>query len=135
MNVTAVVAACIVEDGYVLLQGRENENRLKDFFELPGGKVEEGEILEQALEREILEEIDCIVTHSSLIHAQINKYPPDPNSYLVLFYYCNISGRPKPLVGSVNWVPFNNLHVYKTLPGLTETVSKVIKLNIHTKQV
>lgn len=128
MNVIAVVAACIVQDGYILLHGRENENRLQDYFELPGGKVEQGEILEYALEREILEELDCTVTYSSLVHAQINRYPPDLNSYLVLFYHCNISGKPKPLIGSINWIPVNKVHDYKTLPGLIETVSKITKL-------
>lgn len=125
-EIVAVAAACIVQQGYILLQGRENEKRLQDHFELPGGKVEEGETLEEALAREIKEELDCAIDKPKLIHAQINRYPPDPNNYLVLFYIVDLKGEPKPLVGSLHWARVDKVKDLKTLPGIQEILQHLV---------
>lgn len=123
-KIVAVVAACIIKDGYVLMQGRENENRLQDYYQFPGGKVEEGETLEAALAREIREELGCEIEEPLLIHARINMYSSDPKSYLVLFFLADLLGEPKPLVGSLHWIPTGKLQDYKTLPGTVESIIK-----------
>lgn len=54
--------ACIIFNGRLftdstcILLGRRNKEPNKGFYVLPGGGVEEGEPLEEALQREILEE-------------------------------------------------------------------------------
>ncbi len=52
-----VVAAVIVKDGRVLIAQRKKEERLGGKWEFPGGKVETGENPEQALKRELREEL------------------------------------------------------------------------------
>lgn len=52
-----VVAAVIVEDGRALIDKRSPDGLLGGLWEFPGGKVEEGEGLSQALERELCEEL------------------------------------------------------------------------------
>ncbi len=47
-----VVAACIIDDGRVLLQSRKLDKNYREFWNFPGGKVEPGETLEEALARE-----------------------------------------------------------------------------------
>ena len=56
VNVTAVVAV-IREGGRVLIQRRPEKGLLAGLWEFPGGKVEPGETLKDALKREIREEL------------------------------------------------------------------------------
>ena len=55
-----VVGAIIVRDGRILAVKRgENKNKAVAFkYEFPGGKIEQGETPEQALRRELLEEMN-----------------------------------------------------------------------------
>lgn len=53
-----VVGAAVVRDGRVLAARRTEPPRLAGLWEFPGGKVEEGETDEQALVREIREELE-----------------------------------------------------------------------------
>lgn len=52
-----VTAAVIIEDGLLFLARRGPEEKLAGLWELPGGKLEPDETLEQCLERELLEEL------------------------------------------------------------------------------
>ena len=55
-----VVGAIIVKDGRILAVKRgENKNKAVAFkYEFPGGKIEQGETPEQALKRELIEEMN-----------------------------------------------------------------------------
>ena len=55
----AVVGAAVVRDGRVLASRRTGPPELAGFWEFPGGKVEPGESDEQALVRELAEELGC----------------------------------------------------------------------------
>ncbi len=54
---TVVAAVIYRDDGRVLIAQRPAEGLLGNLWEFPGGKVEQGETLEAALKREILEEL------------------------------------------------------------------------------
>ena len=56
---TPVVGAAILRDGTVLAARRTAPVEVAGRWEFPGGKVEQGESPEQALVREIAEELDC----------------------------------------------------------------------------
>ena len=73
-------------------------------WEFPGGQVEEGETLMQALEREVFEETGITVIPKSLIDVYSNTKQP---SILMLDFACEyISGEPKTSAESlsVEWV-------------------------------
>ena len=56
-----VVAAILIEDGRFFATQRGYGN-WKDWWEFPGGKVEAGETPEEALVREIKEELDTLIS-------------------------------------------------------------------------
>lgn len=56
-----VVAAMLVESGRVLIARRGPNMALAGCWEFPGGKLEQGETPQAALEREILEELELVV--------------------------------------------------------------------------
>ncbi len=61
-----VVAALIEKDGKYLIAQRKAGSALGGLWEFPGGKVEAGESDTEALEREILEEFNTVVTVGKL---------------------------------------------------------------------
>src|SRR5690625_4794703 len=54
-----VVGAVIVENGKILCAQRNTDTTLPFLWEFPGGKIEPGETPENALQREIKEELLC----------------------------------------------------------------------------
>lgn len=60
-----VVGAAILDKGELLAARRISPAKLAGRYELPGGKVEEGENLHDALIREIAEELSCLVSVES----------------------------------------------------------------------
>ncbi|BBI69883.1 hypothetical protein PKHYL_40740 [Psychrobacter sp. KH172YL61] len=69
MSVINVVAAVIKhDDKYLCAQRKKSKFEYLSYkFEFPGGKVESNETLEQALHREILEELDANIEIVSIL--------------------------------------------------------------------
>ena len=74
MESKEVVAAIIVKDGRVFATQR-GYGDFKDWWEFPGGKIEPGESPEQALVREIREELDAEIRIQSLLRTVEWDYP------------------------------------------------------------
>ena len=90
-----VVAALIMKDGKILIAKRSTGNKdVIGKWEFPGGKVEENETEEQAIEREIKEEFDILVRAEKFITNVISK---DKKSEIDLkLYLCKyIDGKIK----------------------------------------
>lgn len=69
-----VTAAIIIKDDRVLIAQRADPPKLAGFWEFPGGKVEEGETVEECLVREIQEELSIDVAVLSWYGQSIYKY-------------------------------------------------------------
>lgn len=63
-----VVAAVIEKDGRFLIARRAPHKADAGFWEFPGGKVEPGETPQQALKRELCEEMDVAAEIGELVH-------------------------------------------------------------------
>ena len=74
MKTVEVVAAIIIKDGRVFATQR-GYGEFKDGWEFPGGKIEQGESREDALEREIKEELDADIRVGSLLETVEYDYP------------------------------------------------------------
>lgn len=61
-------------DGRILLARRAPSQHLEGHWELPGGKVEPGESLESALQRELLEELGLVVSVGKELARTVYHY-------------------------------------------------------------
>lgn len=77
MKTIEVVAAIVVHDGKVLCvqRGKSKLDYISKKFEFPGGKLEANETLEQALTREMAEELKMFVTVERLFLTVKHSYP------------------------------------------------------------
>ncbi len=82
-----VVAAIIVKDGQVFCAKRPPEKVLGDLWEFPGGKVESGETLEEALHREIKEELGISIRIQESLMSLVHRY--DTHEVQVHTYLCD----------------------------------------------
>lgn len=100
-----VVAALIRKDGEVLITERWPGKHLGLTWEFPGGKVEEGESNDQALKRELMEELGIEVRVGSCCFQTTYSYS-SKEVHLSIFR-CEIThGVPQALdVKGLEWVP------------------------------
>lgn len=97
--------AVVIKDGKILMIHRFCEG--KEYYVLPGGKVEEGETVEEAVIRELLEE--------TTITAQLGKLISifdDGGSNHQLFLCHYVSGEPKLSEDSSEKIEMNENNQY-----------------------
>ncbi len=88
-----VVAGAIIKDNKVFSAQRGNKGETRFKWEFPGGKIEPGETPEQALARELKEELKIEVVVHELITKIIDEYPTQ--ILHIDTYRCElISGEP-----------------------------------------
>lgn len=111
-TMTVVAAALVGEGGRILLQQRSPGRSMAGLWEFPGGKVEAGEVPEQALARELLEELGIIVDPAELRPACFASAPLGDRHMILLLYICrNWSGEPRPLDASaLCWLSPAGMH-------------------------
>lgn len=111
-----VVAALIVRDGRLLIARRPEGKHMAGRWEFPGGKLERGESPEQAVEREICEELAFDVRAGSIYQAIAYSYPE--KDVLLLFYAASVvSGEPRPVEeAEIRWVTVEELDKYAFAP-------------------
>lgn len=74
MEVKHVVCAVILDGGRIFATQR-GYGEFKDGWEFPGGKIETGESAEQAIVREIREELDTVIEPIRLLDTVEEDYP------------------------------------------------------------
>lgn len=107
-----VVAAVIRKNDRVLIDRRKSNDLLGGMWEFPGGKVEEGEKLEEALTREIWEELALKIKPGKLINKYEHAYTHF--SVSVFAFECEIkAGKPKALESDeIAWVEISRLEEF-----------------------
>ena len=107
-RVIDVVAAVVESSNAFLVTRRPDGVHLAGLWEFPGGKVSEGESLEAALRREMLEELDTDVEVQDRIFEVSHDYPD--RTVRLHFYRCVLRGTPRPLIAQeMRWVPRGEL--------------------------
>ena len=75
MKQIEVVAAIIQDSDGRIFATQRGSGDWKDWWEFPGGKIEPGETAEQALHREIWEELEARIRIEKLLHTIEWDYP------------------------------------------------------------
>ncbi len=123
MKTVEVVAAVIRNKNYIFATQR-GYGDFKDGWEFPGGKMEKGETLQQALIREIREELETEIRVGDLIDTVEYDYP---EFHLIMHcFWCTVeSGKlilkehqaakwlPKEELDSVEWLPADRIVLKK----------------------
>ncbi len=130
MKVIKVAAAIIKEDNRIFATQR-GYGEFKDGWEFPGGKIEAGETPQEALRREIMEELDIEISVGELIETVEYDYS---NFHLSMdCFWCKIvSGElvlkeaedakwlTKDTLNSVEWLPADIMLIEKIRDRLQE---------------
>jgi 8-oxo-dGTP diphosphatase len=102
-DAVVVVAAVIERDGRFLVTRRLQGTHLAGYWEFPGGKVHEGETHEEALARELSEELTSTVSNVRSIFRTAHRYG---NRIVELhFFRGDLTGEPRPALGQeIRWI-------------------------------
>ncbi|WP_369901274.1 (deoxy)nucleoside triphosphate pyrophosphohydrolase [Bacillus manliponensis] len=122
-----VVGAVIVEKGKVLCAQRGEMKILPLKWEFPGGKIEKGESPQQALIREIDEEMHCKIKVGDQITHTVHEY--DFGIVHLTTFYCRlVSGNPVLTDHvAIKWLLPAELELLEWAPADIPTIERLSK--------
>lgn len=121
-----VVAAVIRSEGRVFATQR-GYGDFKDWWEFPGGKIEPGETAEEALTREIREELSAEITVERLLKTVDWDYPA---FHLTLHcFLCSLSSEEMSLNEheAAKWLDAESIYSVKWLPADEDVLPLIAK--------
>ena len=124
MKVVEVVAAVIKDKDKIFITKR-GYGEFIDMWEFPGGKIEQGETREEALHREIREELELEIESLEFLTTVDYDYP---NFQLTMHcFLCEISGGHLKLNAhnDVKWVKIDELKNERWVPADVAVVEKL----------
>ena len=124
------MGAIIFDGDSVLLVERAGEP-LKGWWSIPGGLLETGEKLEDAVRRETLEEtglrVDIVYRFDIFERIMRDAEDRPEYHYVLVDYVCKVIGG-EPVAGDdvsrLDWVPCERLRDYKVTSGTIEAVER-----------
>jgi 8-oxo-dGTP diphosphatase len=124
-----VVAAALVDDaGRVLIAQRPEGKSLAGLWEFPGGKVEPGEGLEEALVRELREELDIEASPDAFEPFAFASHGyPEFNLVMPLYLVREWRGTPQPLAAqALAWALPSELSGYPMPPADAPLLARLV---------
>ena len=122
-----VVAAIIHDDQDRIFATQRGYGEYKDWWEFPGGKMEAGETPEEALKREIWEELETRIVVERLVETVEWDYP---QFHLTMHcYLCHVESGHLELKEheAAKWLRKDELESVNWLPADRELVRKLKK--------
>lgn len=126
---TINVVAAIIRDRDRILATQRGYGEFKDGWEFPGGKVEPGESPQQALAREIREELDMEIAVGDYLMTVEYDYPDFHLS--MQCYWCRIV-EGTPILKeheAAKWLGLHDLGTVDWLPADQEIIAYLEKLH------
>jgi 8-oxo-dGTP diphosphatase len=121
-----VVAALIEREGSLLVGQRRRGDKFALKWEFPGGKVRPEESPEQALARELREELGVGATIGAEVFRTRHRYSALSHELLLIFFSARIDAEPENLAfEQVCWVERARLESYDFLPADRELVARL----------
>ncbi|THD44683.1 MAG: 8-oxo-dGTP diphosphatase MutT [Bradyrhizobium sp.] len=131
MTLLLVAAAALVDaDNRVLIARRPKGKALADLWEFPGGKIEAGERPEEALIRELREELGVTVKPACLAPLTFASHAYETFHLLMPLYVCRRwEGFVQPLEGqALKWALAKELRSYPMPPADAPLIPHLIQL-------
>lgn len=123
------VVAAIISSRDQIFATKRGYGEFKGWWEFPGGKIEEGESLEEALHREIREELDAQITIDTLFETIEWDYP---DFHLTMHcYLCTLENDNYTLKEheDARWIEADYLFSVDWLPADLEVVRRLSLLH------
>ncbi|MDT1940482.1 (deoxy)nucleoside triphosphate pyrophosphohydrolase [Carnobacterium divergens] len=122
-----VVGAVIEKNGEILCAQRGFDKTLAGLWEFPGGKIEKNETPEQALAREITEELLCDISITHKITT--TRYEYDFGVVILTTFLCKLEKGVPTLTEHqmIKWLPIEKLTLLEWAPADVPTIEKLIK--------
>ena len=127
--VTSVVAVIIDQDGQILLTKRSIPPFQGEWV-MPGGKIDLGEPIVEALKREVWEEVGLEVEVGRLVDVFEHVTPGADNYHFIIIYslctplYCDVSHNRDEVI-EARWVRSDELALYKMPAGARYILGKL----------
>jgi 8-oxo-dGTP diphosphatase len=127
--ITSVVAVIVDQDEQVLLTQR-SVPPFQGEWVMPGGKIDLGEPIVEALKREVWEEVGLEVEVGRLIDVFEHVTPGADNYHFIIIYYlctplyCDVNHN-RDEVAEARWVPRSDLARYKMPAGASFILGKL----------
>ena len=122
---TIHVVAAIISCGNEIFATQRGYGAYKDWWEFPGGKIEPGETPEEALAREIKEELATDITVDKYITTVEYDYP---EFHLVMdCFWCSVTHGELKLLEheAAKWLPLDDLMQVKWLPADVQVIDLI----------
>lgn len=117
------------KENKILMALRPEDKFQGGLWEFPGGKVEPDEGIEQALTRELFEEVGITVMKAEPL-TQCDYYYQDHHVYLDVWYVSDFEGEAHGREGQfVRWVTLEELKELPVLAANHPIVEAVLRLN------
>lgn len=130
-----VVAALIERDGKILVCQRRRDGRFGLLWEFPGGKVEPGETPEEALLRELREELGVDAMVGPEVYRTRHEYAEMPRALELVFFATRVSDEPKNLdFEQIAWREPASLRELNFLPADCELIEKLASGSLRLPQ-
>ena len=126
IKVVAAVIKAVNENGDpIIFATQRGYGEFKDGWEFPGGKIEEGETPQEALKREIMEELDTEIAVGDLIDTVEYDYPTFHLS--MACFWCEVVKGDLVLkeAEDTKWLRKEELDTVDWLPADVELVGKI----------
>ena len=126
IKVVAAVIKAVNKNGEdIIFATQRGYGEFKDGWEFPGGKIEEGETPQEALKREIMEELDTEISVGELIDTIEYDYPTFHLS--MDCFWCEVLKGNLVLkeAEDAKWLKKNELDKVDWLPADVELIGKI----------
>ena len=119
-RLTIVASVALINiNNQILIAKRPENKHLSGLWEFPGGKVENKESPENALIREVKEELNININQKCIAPLTFSEFNYKEFNLLLLLYVCRRwDGEPKSMENNdIKWVNANKLREYRMPPA------------------